>query len=318
MNLNEFYKFIIEKGIETDPRGKENVYKELEREQRKFEKLNPEEKIEFDSEKLFNPYADTRILHGNGNEKIESIFVGIDVETAEILLADFLRNRGEKIDLIVSHHPQGRAYASFYEVMSMQADILSQFGIPINIAEGIMEPRIKEVTRKVLPLNHMRAVDAARILNFPFLCAHTPADNHVSNYLQKLFDEKKPERLEEIMALFKEISEYKEAMKNGQCPSIISGNKEKHAGKIFVDMTGGTEGSVEAMEKLAYSGVGTIISMHLSEEHYKNAEKYHLNVIIAGHIPSDTLGLNLLLDKIETKFGKLKIISCSGFRRYPH
>jgi hypothetical protein len=37
-------------------------------------------------------------------------------------------------------------------------------------------------------------------------------------------------------------------------------------------------------------------------------------VVIAGHISSDTLGLNLLLDEIE-KEEKLKIINCSGFRR---
>ena len=34
--------------------------------------------------------------------------------------------------------------------------------------------------------------------------------------------------------------------------------------------------------------------MHISEEHRKEAEKSHLNVVVAGHISSDNLGLNLL------------------------
>ncbi|HCJ66276.1 MAG TPA: NGG1p interacting factor NIF3 [Elusimicrobia bacterium] len=317
MRLNELYQFIIEEGIGVDPRGKEKVIREQDRLQNKFDKFSPQEKEDFDLEKLHNPYADTRIVYGKGDEEIKTLLVGIDIEGDELLLADILRSRGKKIDLVLSHHPAGHAYASFYEVMSMQADILSQFGVPINIAEGIMEPRIKEVSRKISPRNHMRTVDTARLLNLSLLCVHTPADNHVCTYLQKLFDVRKPERLEEVLEILKEQPEYKNAIKEGCGPLILTGSKERHAGKIFVDMTGGTEGSTEAIEKLATAGVGTIVAMHLSEEHYKNAEKYHLNVIIAGHIPSDNLGLNLILDKVEKKFGKLEIIPCSGFQRYP-
>lgn len=54
--------------------------------------------------------------------------------------------------------------------------------------------------------------------------------------------------------------------------------------------------------------------MHLSEEHLKKVREANLNVIIAGHISSDTLGLNLLLDRIEEK-EELEIIGCSGFKR---
>jgi len=39
--------------------------------------------------------------------------------------------------------------------------------------------------------------------------------------------------------------------------------------------------------------------MHLSEEHFKNAKDEQINIVIAGHIASDTLGLNLLLDELE-------------------
>jgi hypothetical protein len=56
--------------------------------------------------------------------------------------------------------------------------------------------------------------------------------------------------------------------------------------------------------------------MHLSEEHFKKVKDANLNVVIAGHISSDTLGLNLLLDRIEKQAKeRLQIISCSGFNR---
>ena len=60
--------------------------------------------------------------------------------------------------------------------------------------------------------------------------------------------------------------------------------------------------------------MGTIIAMHLSEEHFRKVKAERINVIIAGHIGSDTLGLNLLLDKLS-KRQEFDIIECSGFRR---
>jgi hypothetical protein len=67
-------------------------------------------------------------------------------------------------------------------------------------------------------------------------------------------------------------------------------------------------------EKLEAAGVGTIICMHLGEEHFKNVQKGHLNIVIAGHISSDNLGLNLLFDKV-VKEDKIEFIGTSGFER---
>jgi hypothetical protein len=59
--------------------------------------------------------------------------------------------------------------------------------------------------------------------------------------------------------------------------------------------------------------VGTVIAMHQSEEHKKEAEKAHINVVIAGHISSDSVGMNLFLDELEKK--GIEIIPCSGLIR---
>ena len=315
MQLKKIYETLIATGIDADPRGKKKVLKSLEKQKKTHREMKEEEREFFDKETLTNPYADTRILHGTGKEEISTALVGIDMDVAEILLADRLSSKGTKIDLIISHHPSGRAFANFYEVMHMQADILSKFGVPINIAEGLLEGRIREVERRLSPANHARAVDAARLLDIPFMCVHTPADNMVVSYLQKNFDRKKPDTLNDVVKIVKEIPEYREAQKNNTGPRILLGSKERSAGKIFVDMTGGTEGAKDIFESLANSGVNTIVGMHLSEEHRKEAEKRHMNVVIAGHISSDNVGMNLILDAVQKK-GKIKIIPCSGFRRF--
>lgn len=218
MKLRKIYETVIATGIEADPRGKKAVLKSLEKHKKAYKDMKDEEKEFFDSEVLTNPYADSRILHGAGGKEIKTALVGIDMDTAEILLADRLSSKGTKIDMVISHHPSGKAFANFYEVMRMQADILNKFGVPINIAEGLLEGRIKEVERRLSPANHTRAVDVARLLDMPFMCVHTPADNMVVSYLQKTFDNKKPDTLDDVVKILKKIPEYREAGKITQGP----------------------------------------------------------------------------------------------------
>ena len=64
---------------------------------------------------------------------------------------------------------------------------------------------------------------------------------------------------------------------------------------------------------MAQSGIGTVIGMHISEEHKKEAEAANINVVIAGHMSSDSLGVNLFLDELEKQ--GIEIIPCSGLIR---
>ncbi|MCG2712484.1 MAG: Nif3-like dinuclear metal center hexameric protein [Candidatus Omnitrophica bacterium] len=314
MKLKKLYELVIEKGIEQDPRGKTCVKKELQKIKKQYDALTKAEKEEFDVERLTNPYSDTRILQGTGNEEIKKVLLGIDIDVAEVLLADRLNEKGGKIDLIISHHPEGRALAALYQVMYMQTDIAHLNGVPITIAEHLMNKRINEIERRLLSANHTKTSDAAKLLDIPLICIHTPADNHVVTYLQKLIDKKNPDTLGAVLEILKEIPEYKIALKNNAGPKIISGNNNSRCGKVFVDMTGGTEGSKDIFKNLAQAGIGTVVCMHLSEEHLKKAKEEHMNAVIAGHISSDALGLNLLLDSLE-KNQKLDVVACSGFTR---
>jgi len=216
--------------------------------------------------------------------------------------------------LIISHHPEGYALAQLYDVMKLQADLLANYGITISVAEQLMGKRISEIERRLMPINHNRSVDAARIFGLPMMCIHTPSDNCVTNYLKKTFEKEKPYKLKDLMSLLKNIPEYKKLAKLQVPPKMVNGSDDSKCGKIYVDMTGGTEGSKEIFEKYASSGVSTLVCMHLSEEHLENAKKANLNVVMAGHIASDSLGLNLLFDEIE-KEEKFEFVNASGFER---
>ena len=313
MKLKEIYETALKMGIKADPRGKKGIEKLLARNKEQYKDLKPDEKELFDQDKLTNPYADSRILVGDPEMEVTGILTGIDLEVQEILLADRLNQKGKKINLLLAHHPEGKALATLSDVMAMQADVWANQGVPVNVGDVLISKRMRDVFRALQPVNHNRAIDAARLLGFAFMCVHTPADNLVTSYLQKLINEKEPYLVKDIMKILKEIPEYKQATQIGNAPMILVGDGEKRVGKVLVDMTGGTEGPAEALEKLSQAGVGTLVGMHLKDELRKKAEDNQLNVVLGGHIASDAIGLNHFLDKIEEK--GVEIIPCSGLYR---
>lgn len=315
MKLEHLYRTAIAAGIAKDPRGPEAVRKILDEERAKSETLKDDEREAWEPDRLFNPYADSRLLAGDPAAEVKKVMAGIDMDVAELLLAQTLnRDRGEGIDLVIAHHPQGVALAQLAEVMRLQPDMLAAYGVNVSVAEQLMDARISEVARRVLPSNHTRTVDAARLLGLPFMCLHTPADNCVNTYLTELFAQARPARLKDLVDLLKTIPEYKAAVRRMAGPKIVNGSETGHCGRISLEMTGGTEGAKSIYESYAAAGVSTIVSMHISEEALENAKKAHLNIVLAGHISSDTLGLNLLFDEVERQ-ERLEFIGVSGFTR---
>jgi putative NIF3 family GTP cyclohydrolase 1 type 2 len=310
MKTQDIQNLFIKMGIAADFRGEAGVQKFLDNKKRKFQKLSSKEQEEFDKESLENPYLDSSVYNVSEDKEIKKVLVGIDIGPEEILIAKELGD----IDLVIGHHPIGKGLAQLADVMDLQCDVLHYYGVPINISEGLMRERISEVARGVNASNHQRTVDAARILGVNLMNSHTPADNMAANFLKKMVEGKSIEHVSELVSLLKEIPEYKEAMKIGVGPKIFVGHGENRCGKIaLTEITGGTEGSPKLYEKMANAGIGTVVGMHISEEHKKEAEASHVNIVIAGHMSSDSLGMNLLMDELQKQ--GIEIVPCSGFTR---
>ena len=313
MKLIDVYRLAIEKGIANDPRGKDGVKEALEREKEKYDKLSEDRKEYFDKERLWNPYADSRLSFGDEDIEVKKLMWGIDIGTGEVLLADRLREKGQEISGIVGHHPLGSARTPFPEVMWVQAAMYSETGVPINVAEDLMKPRVAEVTRNVLPANYNQAVDAAKLLNIPIMNIHSPADNCVQKFMDEGFEKENPKYLKDIIDWLMSIPEFQISSKYNSPPKIVVGSPENHAGKVVAKMTGGTSGPKEIYEKFSQAGVGTVVAMHFPESHIEEAKKHHINMIVSGHMASDSVGVNMIADEWENK--GIEVIPCSGLIR---
>ena len=310
MNLQQIHKLAIEIGVKNDFRTKKEIEAYLKRKKENYEKLSKEEKAYFDKERLVNPYSDSRIHFGGGKKEIKKIFAGIDITPGSVYIADELG-----ADLVLNHHPVGLALAGLDDVMNYQIDQMEKIGIPVTIAEKLIHKRISEVTRKINPINHYVEVDAARALKINLMNVHTPGDNCAAMFLTRLIEKFKPRYVSDVLEILMRIPEYQEATRQGAGPILFSGNKENRSGRIVVsEFAGGTEGSAEIYGAMANVGIGTIISMHQSEDLRKAAERAHINVIVAGHISSDSLGMNIVLDELEKK--GIEIVPFGGLIRH--
>lgn len=313
MTLQQIYDLGIEMAKKADPRGPKEVEDELLRLKTQYAGLPEKKKQYFDKESLTNPYADSRILNGDPKIEVKTLLAGIDADASEVLLMDRLREKGEKIDLLLAHHPSGHALAGLYEVMEMQAEMFAQAGVPINVSHAMLQERMGQVHRKISPGNHGQAIDAARLLNVPLMSLHTVWDNLGNKFMQDYLAKKTFHTAGEVLDFVNDIPEFIESTKGKAGPFLASGSENSRAGKIAVGFTGGTSVSKELYAELARAGVGTLVEMHVPEETLTELKKLHMNVIDTGHMAADSIGANLFLDVLEQK--GIKVIPCSGLIR---
>ena len=307
--IREIYDLAIKLGVENDFRTKKEIAEYLKEKKEAYESLEKDEKAYFDQEQLTNPYSDTRIHNASGKKPIKKVLASIDITQGSLLIAKELG-----VDLVINHHPVGLALAGLDDVMNSQIDHMEKLGIPVNVAEKLMHKRISEVARGINPSNHYAIIDAAKVLGINLINVHAPADNMSAQFVGQEIEKAKPRYVKDVLKVIDSIWEYQEAKRRGSGPMLFSGVPNNRAGKIIVsEFTGGTSGSKEIYPAMANAGVGTIISMHQSEDHRKAAEEAHINVVVAGHISSDSIGMNLFLDELEKR--GIEIIPFGGLTR---
>lgn len=317
MKLYEAYELAIRTGMSADPRPECEVQKVLDDAKESYDKMPEDRKELFDQERLWNPYADCRfsVMAEEAREiEAETLMWGVDIGAAEMLLADRLREKGKAISAVVGHHPIGTARTCFPEVMWMQTDMYHDAGVPINVSEGLMKGRMDEVLRGVMGSNYNQGADAARLLGIPLFNVHSPADNMVQRYMAQMFEESDPRTLGDLIDRLYKEPEFRQAAMYNSPPKIMVGSKDGRCGKIVCKMTGGTSGPKEIYEKFAQAGVGTVVGMHFPESHLEEAKKNNINMVISGHMSSDSLGINLICDVWEKE--GIDVLPCSGFTRF--
>ena len=228
-------------------------------------------------------------------EGIKKVLMGVDMDTPELLLAKELG-----YDCVVTHHPRN-THPNIGDVLDDHIFKLEALGMPRNKSQKLLANRKESLSYRFHVANSRRSESAAQLLEMPFVSIHTPADiigeKMVQEHLDSKFLDKPDTKLSDIVKAFEEIGEYKNSVRK---PVIRVGSEDSYAGKIYVLMTGLTGPGVDVLKAYFEAGVGTLIVMHIPEEDTKALKEQNIgNVIIAGHMSSDSLGMNKIAEKWE-------------------
>ena len=231
-------------------------------------------------------------------KQIKKVLVGIDMNTPEVLIGRLMG-----YDCVCSHHPRNTDIKRITNLFREQMYAMHENGVPLNEAQKLIELAAEKMENSDHAFNFNRNASAAEQLGMPYLCIHTPADIIVEKALQRIFDEKfgdKPmTKLSEVMKVFDDIPEYQHAV---YPPKIAAGTPDSYCGKIHVVMSGVTEGGPEVTKAYFCTGIGTLVYMHCGENDIKAANEQGMgNIINAGHMASDSYGMNRILEKWESR-----------------
>ena len=103
LKIDEFYKAAIDCAMDVDPRGRKIVEKELKDIKKDYDSITDKKKKNiFDTDNLFNPYADTRILNIAEDKEIkkEHIKIWIAILIQALLILSLIFKVDELIDSI--------------------------------------------------------------------------------------------------------------------------------------------------------------------------------------------------------------------------
>lgn len=232
-------------------------------------------------------------------ENIQKVLAGIDMGTAEIMLAKQLG-----YDCVFRHHNLVPRLGHLGDLVAEDHfKKLVANGVPVNVAQKVMERRRREVEIMFHGNNFSAASQCARLLSMPFLGLHTPADllgeRTVEAKVAEVYAAKETPTVGDLLDAIMEIREFKEAP-DGQRPNIWVGEKSSYAGKAVVEFAGGLAAELDELKAYIDAGVGTFITMHMDGSIVKALqEDNRCNVIVCGHMASDSIGMNIILDEWE-------------------
>ncbi|MHB8170583.1 MAG: hypothetical protein ACYDG6_03455 [Thermincolia bacterium] len=241
-------------------------------------------------------------------ENIKKVVFGVDMEAAEILIAKQIG-----ADAVITHHPKGgEPMVNLYKVMENQIDRMVEAGVPINKAQKAIKERMEQVDIGLHVSNYDRAVSAARVLEMPFLVIHSPADKLAERKVQAHLDQalagNDKATLKDVLEALEQLPEYKKTVTK---PVIRVGSEKSFAGKVFVTMAGGTSGGIKVAKAYFEAGVGTLVVMHMPPDTIKVVKEQGIgNVVVAGHMASDSVGINEVIRALEAK--GLEVVRMSG------
>jgi putative NIF3 family GTP cyclohydrolase 1 type 2 len=232
-----------------------------------------------------------------GGDNIAKILFGIDAGVPELLVAKQLG-----CDAVIAHHPQGgMAVANFSQVFKRHIQQMVVAGVPLEEAEKSVKKKLEELDVEAHTENYSHATDVAEFLRIPYMNIHTPLDEIGRKIMAKQIKSRigKHSTVQDVVSALRELPEFKNAVTEIK---IRLGKAENPAGKVVVSHGAGTNGGYEVAKTYFKNGIGTVVYIHIRSNDLEKLKTDNVgNLIVTGHIASDSVGINPLINELEKR-----------------
>jgi len=247
--------------------------------------------------------ADSEIyVEGDG---IKKVLFGIDIDSSDLYYA-----KANGYDAVIAHHPQACVISS-YEVYRDHVKIMKRFGVPEEAAVKAVEGRCQEMRISNHMKNYDDTVSVARMLNMPFLNIHQPLDDIGRRLMQEKVDEvlsNENATLKDVVAALSSFREIKAARTKVE---LLMGDENQKPGRTVVAHGAYTNGGYDVANTYFEHGVNTVIYIHIPYSEYARLKKEAKgNLIVTGHIASDSIGINPFVEALRKR--GLEVVTIKG------
>lgn len=231
-------------------------------------------------------------IHVHGSD-IRKVLISIDITVSELILA---KNLG--CDCVVAHHPLGEAIINFHRVLTRHKSLMVQNGVPETIAEEAVSRLIQRIEVRNHAANYSQVVEAARQMKMPLLNIHLPLDEVGRRKMDEVTPKNRNIKVKDIITSLKRIPEFQRARTEIK---LRLGDHESEAYPYAIVHGAGTNGGYPVAKAYFENGVSTIAYIHIDPEELRRLreEKIKGNLIVTGHIASDSIGINVLIESLR-------------------
>lgn len=223
-------------------------------------------------------------------DKITRVLMGIDIGEAELVLA---KERG--IDCVIAHHPAGgSAKVHFHEVLARHKEMMVAHGVPEEVAAKAVAELILQWELEGHSSNYDRVPSIARLLGLAFMNLHLPLDEVGRRKMdEQLRQCGEDSTVADAVSSLGQLPEFRKAETSIE---VRHGRLDNPLGRFVVAHGAGTNGGYNVAQAYYTHGIDTVVYIHISPKDLKSirsdGELKGKNLVVTGHIASDSLGIN--------------------------
>lgn len=258
-------------------------------------------------------------IHVPGSD-IRRVLLTMDVNVGLLHMA---KQMG--FDAVIGHHPCG-VLLHQGEVYRRHIDLLANHGISRQKAMDALGESLDYEVRRTenlrfrmmyfeSPNQTVLEVDAARILELPFMNVHNPLDETGRRILQERVDEAASRnsqwKLRDVLALIQELPEARRAKDQyGISPRIFIGEPDSLASKVVFVHGAKSAPSAEIVEFYWENGFKTLVVLHTELGNLERLTRGAGNLICTGHFLGDSIGITPFIRALRER--GLEVVCMGG------